>query len=26
MNNLARLKGVGLAMTVKDAANLLNQL
>ena len=26
MNNLARLKGVGLAMTVKDAANLLSQL
>jgi hypothetical protein len=26
MNNLARLKGVGLAMTVKDAAKLLSQL
>jgi hypothetical protein len=26
VNNLARLKGVGLAMTVKDAANLLSQL
>ena len=26
VNNLARLKGVGLAMKVKDAANLLSQL
>jgi len=26
MNNLARLKGVELAMTIKDAAKLLSQL